>query len=857
MGSRNTLLAARPRKGTSIDLLNPIGPRGIVREADRWCADCDLDLTAFVCPACRGKTMHIAGKGEGNARKVSQGIADHELIVDLFAGGGGASLGITWATGRSPDIGINHNLGAIQMHADNHPQTRHFLESVWDVDPEAACGGLPVGLLHASPDCTHFSVAKGGTPVEKNIRGLANVVVRWAKYGCRIITLENVKEFLTWGPLRVMTDADNRAMRNEEGDFLYEPDPRRKGEYFRAWRKSIEKKGYTFGFKIMVAADYGTPTIRKRLFMCFRNDGLPIRMPKPTHGPGTKNPWRSAAECIDFRDQGHSIFLTKEEAKALKGPNGKSLGIKRPLADATLRRVARGILKHVLGGKAFIVNLTHGGRVEDISDPLNTITGANRGEKALISPVIMGIDHRGSNGDCVQSAESPVTTITKEARHAMVASTLVGVGSRAAQSEPRNPGEPMLTVKGKNDAALVAGVLVGQGGSEYAGKPTSVKGPLGTITKENHKGIAAVTLVTNTTGHGPTHPGDPAPTVATGGHQMAATCLLKAYTTTSDNADLREPAPTVTANDHNQLVQAVFIHQHNEGDRTKPVDEPIQTITGGGRSKRPAGNSHGLGLVAASLVQQQGKSVGANPENPLNTHTGVNHHQLATASLIRTGNGEREGQEPRCEDIQAPLTTVMSSGQKQALSLVKLRGTSKDGDTLDKPIGAIAAQGRHEALSVVQLITYYTSGSEYSVGSPAATITGTDRLALVSVNLEPDLEGAIRVARFLMEYCGPKDVVPVTWINVEGLDEKQPVVFLRQGSITALLGDILLRMLRDRELALCQGFGPDYLLTSNSTNNVARIGNSVCPQAAHAWVGAQIGTWEVLEEEPDLYAIVA
>ena len=246
-----------------------------------------------------------------------------ELIVDNFAGGGGASTGIELATGRSVDIAINHDPAAIAMHRANHPATKHYCENVWDVDPVEACAGRPVGLAWFSPDCKHFSKAKGGKPVEKAIRGLAWVAIRWAKLvRPRVIILENVEEFTTWGPL-----IGNR------------PDQTRKGQTFRRFVHALKRYGYRVEWNELRACDYGAPTIRKRFFLIARCDGLPIVWPEPTHGDpstlfvasGILHPWRTAAEIIDWTIPCPSIYDRK-----------------KPLCENTMRRIARGLRKFVL-----------------------------------------------------------------------------------------------------------------------------------------------------------------------------------------------------------------------------------------------------------------------------------------------------------------------------------------------------------------------------------------------------------------------------------------------------------------------------------------------------------------------------
>lgn len=294
-----------------------------------------------------------------------------EVIVDNFAGGGGASEGIEQAIGRHVDIAINHDAKAIEMHKVNHPSTKHYIEDVWDVDPLEATQGKPVGLAWFSPDCKHFSKAKGGKPVDKNIRGLAWVAVKWAKLvHPRIIILENVEEFRTWGPL----------VKDENGN-LY-PDPDRKGQTFDLFIKALEKQGYEVDFRELRACDYGAPTTRKRFFMIARCDGQKIAWPEPTHGDpgqlevrcGLLKPWRTAAECIDWSIPCPSIFDRK-----------------KPLAENTLKRIAKGIQKfvieadepYILNDKAMFLQHYYGQQGEEtrasgINEPVATIPTANR-----------------------------------------------------------------------------------------------------------------------------------------------------------------------------------------------------------------------------------------------------------------------------------------------------------------------------------------------------------------------------------------------------------------------------------------------------------------------------------------------
>lgn len=338
-----------------------------------------------------------------------------ELVIDLFAGGGGASTGIEQAIGRHVDIAVNHDPDAVSLHQVNHPQTRHLISDVFEVDPVAVCDGQPVGLLWASPDCKHFSKAKGGKPVSKKIRGLAWVVVKWAKLAKpRMIHLENVEEFQTWGPLL------------ENGRVC----PDRKGRTFRTWKRALERLGYVVEHRELRACDYGAPTIRKRLFLTARRDGLPIIWPAPTHGPGRK-PYRTAAECIDWSIPCPSIFERE-----------------RPLVDATLRRIAHGLKRFVIdSAKPFIVPVTH--------------QGDSRVHESPGWPV-----------------DRPISTVTTQDHHHLVSAQIVGVGGRAGQSRPRSVDEPMQTITAKADAALVTSHLAKLRGTSNS---AATDAPLATV----------------------------------------------------------------------------------------------------------------------------------------------------------------------------------------------------------------------------------------------------------------------------------------------------------------------------------------------------------------------------------------
>ena len=364
-----------------------------------------------------------------------------ELIIDNFAGGGGASTGIELALGRHVDIAINHDPEAVAMHALNHPQTAHHCESVWDIDPLAVTQGRPVGLAWFSPDCKHFSKAKGGKPRDKRIRGLAWVAVRWAALvRPRVVILENVEEFATWGPLL------------DDGT----PCPARRGHTFRDFVRQLQELGYAVEHRELRACDYGAPTTRKRLFLIARCDGQPIAWPTPTHGaPGspevkarTRKPWRTAAECIDWTIATPSIF---ERA--------------RPLADATMRRIARGVQRYVIEAKRpFIV-------------PLRCTSVAHTS---------------------VHSVDAPLSTISAQGtHHALAVPTMIqtGYGEREGQA-PRSLDlhKPIGTLVGSQKHALVTAFLTKHFGGNYNGAGAPLDEPMHTITATDHHALTLAFL---------------------------------------------------------------------------------------------------------------------------------------------------------------------------------------------------------------------------------------------------------------------------------------------------------------------------------------------------------------------------
>lgn len=398
-------------------------------------------------------------------------LLPHELIIDNFAGGGGTSTGLEQAFMRPVDVAINHDSKALAMHRINHPDTKHYCESVWDIDPIEVTGNQPVGLVWLSPDCKHFSKAKGSKPVEKKIRGLAWVALRWAnKARPRVIMLENVEEFKTWGDL------------GKDG----KPCPKQKGRTFNSFVNALKAQGYVVDYRELRACDYGSPTIRKRFFLIARRDGLKIQWPEPTHGnpksiqvkKGILKPWRTAAECIDWSLETQSIFTRK-----------------KPLADATLERIAGGIKKFILNKEnPFIVNgiapvLTECANASNkrsmpIDEPLRTICAQTKGgHHALISAHIA----KNYTGVIGSSISEPVHTITAKDHNSLVISHLSKMKNGCIGQELSEPMHTMTTI---NQFAEVRAFLTAFYGNEKDGN--AVSEPLRTIPTRDRFGLVTI-----------------------------------------------------------------------------------------------------------------------------------------------------------------------------------------------------------------------------------------------------------------------------------------------------------------------------------------------------------------------------
>lgn len=466
--------------------------------------------------------------------KAQIGIMD-EIFVDSFAGGGGASTGIELATGHPIDIAINHDQSAIMMHKQNHPFTEHYREDIWLVDPIKATRGRHVRLAWFSPDCKHFSRAKGAALVDKHIRGLAWVVLRWAgTVRPDVIMLENVPEFVTWGPVRKGKPVKSKA-----------------GQTYKKWKSQLEEIGYKIETKQLCAADYGAPTIRTRFCLIARIDGKPIKFPERTHAPrnhpdvisGKLKPWRAAAEIINWDLPCYSIFESKAEIKAKHGVN-----VVRPLKPNTMQRIARGLDKFVIKScEPFIVECNHNNdRHRYIGEPLNTVTAKYTG--GVVNPVLSPYIAQQKFNNSPQDINEPLSTVTSVGSHEIVSPCLIQYHSETRKGEVRGQDvrNPLMTVDGTQRYGVASAFL-----SEYYGNARdgiSLAEPAQTITSKDREGVTAA--------------------------------FLSKYFTGVDGADINNPLPTVTSVDHNSITVSHLAHFKGK-DKGQSLHDPLMTVTGG------------------------------------------------------------------------------------------------------------------------------------------------------------------------------------------------------------------------------------------------------------------------------------
>ncbi|MGO1160570.1 DNA cytosine methyltransferase [Brucella sp. C7-11G] len=538
------------------------------------------------------------------------------IIVDSFAGGGGASTGIEMALGRSPDIAINHNAAALALHEANHPQTLHVSQNVYKIDPLDYLQRAHVGLAWFSPDCKHFSKAKGGKPVERNIRDLAWIIPGWIeriqKSGGKVdvAILENVEEFRDWGPL-IETSAGLM------------PDPERKGEDFQRWCKKLKRLGAKIEWREIRGCDYGAPTIRKRFFVIMRFDGEPIVWPEPTHGApddkdvmaGKKQPWRTAAEIIDWSLPCPSIFDRGADIMEKHG-----LRAIRPLAHNTMARVARGMKRYVIDAeKPFLVNLTTpsiirfntGATGQDMREPLSTITANSYIKRpggaaplGIIAPHLASYyGHGNERSERVSKLDAPIATVVTENRHAVIAPILTAA-QHGGSNRPINAPSHTITASRKDQNSVIAPALVQIGYGERKGqapRALDIEQLLGTAVAGGIK------------------------------HAVASAFIARQFGTSTGHS-IEEPTHTVMADGagKSQLI-AAYVAQHNNDSRRaggvnpgRSASEPLSTVTQTGSQQ---------GIVAPFLQAYYGTGDGGTENEPMRTVTTKDRHGHVEASL--------------------------------------------------------------------------------------------------------------------------------------------------------------------------------------------------------------------------------
>lgn len=712
-------------------------------------------------------------------RQVSLGLAvrsantGYELIIDNFAGGGGASSGIEQAFGRPVDIAINHDGEALAMHTANHPDTAHYQEDVFDIHPGFVTGQRLLGLAWFSPDCKHHSKAKGGKPREKKIRGLAWVTLKWGAFQMpRCIALENVEEFQDWGPLdeagkpikaekgrtfRAFVDALSIGLSKDHPDVpeIYDA----LGSDF-PMERLFAGLGYKVEYRIMRACDYGTPTIRKRLFVFARRDGLPIHWPAPTHGnpklPGFKEsklkPWRTAAECIDWSIPCPSIFDRK-----------------RPLKPKTLDRIGKGIMKFVVNSaNPFIVNFSEHSTGQKTDDPLHAAM-AGEPQNGILSPSLMHLTHQGA--DRTHSVDTPLATVTGAHR-----------------------GEQALI------SAHITKFRTGSTG-------TSMDESMHTLTAG----------------------GNPNPDHESTGNVMGVvTAVLAPFLTEHANAstqrifDMNEPLRTQCAEvkgGHFAAVTAILAHNHADKRpddvRASEMSEPLKTQT--------TENRHAL--VTAMLAKHYSGVVGTGVEVPFGTVTTTDHHSVVTANLVRQfGNSD-------AADVEAPVGTIRAGGagktQLVMPNLIKLRGTCQHGKPVGERMATISAQGTHLAEVRAFLIKYYGEGGQWQdLSDPMHTISTKDCIGLVTVQDE----------EYVIVDIGMRMLTPRELARAQGFPDTyilDPIVE-RGGMVSEDPANRMLRDLTAPETKKRKIKSTKAPLSKSA--QVRMIGNSVCPPLSKALI---------------------
>lgn len=599
---------------------------------------------------------------------------DDEIVVDFFCGGGGAGTGLEMGLGRKVDVAKNHSRAAISMHTANHPHAQHYTTDVFNGDPDEECQGRRVGWFHMSPDCTHHSQAAGGQPRKREIRNLSWIGLKWGgKKKPRVISLENVKQILQWGPLIAKRDkATGRVMKLDgtvaamgervpvHQQFLV-PDPKRRGVTWRRFVQLLEGMGYQVEWRIVKACDFGAPTTRERLFMIARCDGQPIIWPEPTHAKKPakgQQKHRTAADCIDWTVPSKSIFDRK-----------------KPLAEATLRRVAKGMKKFVLDNPTpFIVPIANwsGESVQPLEEPLRTVTSWPRGGAfAMASPTLVqtGYGEREGQQPRAPGIDQPLGTVVAGGVKHALASAVILPATHQGSDRTNDPAEPLPTVTAANRGELMLASPVMVTAAHGEGKPGGAQ-RWGNGSKSACEPLGTVT--------------------ASGGHSIATAHLVK-LRFNSEGAAITEPLPTITSGGnykrpagaaHALGTCTAFMEQANGGFNTthaKGITEPVTTVTSSGSQQR---------LITANLATLRRNCTGVAIEDPVPTMTaGAEHHAL----------------------IEYKLSPDQEAGAlRVAAFLIRYYGT-QNMSACDEPLSTITTKDR------LALVTVYVKGTPYVI----------------------------------------------------------------------------------------------------------------------------------------------
>lgn len=802
-------------------------------------------------------------------------LDENEVTVDLFCGAGGTSEGIRQALGEAPAFAVNHNPYAIGVHSANHPETIHLESDVFAADPESYLKtDKSVGLLTLSPSCVHFSTARGGAPKDAGIRDQAWIAHHWAehpnpRFRPRVIIVENVREFLTWAPLTSEGKINKRYI---DKDGL--------GSTFKEWRQKLVDAGYEVEYAVLNAADYGVPTKRRRLFVVARRDGLPIRFPAPTHGPrdseavkqGLLQPYRSAAECIDFTIQCNPIFMYKEDAKAA--------GANRPLAPNTLARIAAGVERYVIeADDPFIVSY-YGPKGSDefrgakMSEPLPTLTTEPR--FAVVNPVITPLTHAGPGRYYDMSNQLPTITTAKRGELALISTvygnTSANVGTvipLRRDCQPMGVDQLIPALTANSQIALAVGslsptagamsineigglfdtaFLTATGGSQYAAKPRPIDTPINVIKCDNRSAVIVPTLVR--VAHG---------TVDKNGKRRGRA-----------DHDIQEPLPTQSTSNEFALVEPSFLvttgygERQGQAPRIHDILDPIGTmVAGGGKhalvsvkmtGQNPSGVSNDNDR-APFIVNNNTNRLATSVLDPVPAMT-TGNQQIVTEAKLQPVTSElvaahmaQHNEGNVGHSVEEPMSTMTTKVCHQNLVTSHMLTLRQNGigHSLHEPMPAFCAEGNHHGEVRACFVKYYGEGGQWQeMAEPLDTLTTKARFAVVKVPVE-DLQlseeqrfEAWWIARFLEMYGTKPQGNPAT----AHLDGPRPSAVGRPG---AVLWTIQMRMLVPKEAAAASSFPEHYELEKTAcgkkvskSNQMMLIGNAVAPGCAAAIVGANV-----------------